>query len=369
MGPGDGRVGADEANADEGNAGTVERAHATRTYRGFVRGTGIVVSFAVAGIFVLDAMLPTTSASDRIGLLIGAALVLVTGTVWFAFVPRSWFGGMRIFAATTVATIVILITLELTGGPRSQYLGYLVLPAIVLILAGSVNQMLALGAIMFGGIALMAAQAVLAGDTLGEAAPSRIVLLATVIGASAGVARATGRSRERVTERAAGLAEETAAARSLAKTDPLTGLGNRRALDEHLARFAADAQRTGVPFSVVALDIDGLKRVNDEAGHDAGDALLRDFARAIDQAIRGSDIGLRSGGDEFVLLLPRTNEVAARTVAERLVVASERFSTPFGPPRFSYGIATYGRGEPEYDVMTRADAALNQQKRERGGRS
>jgi two-component system cell cycle response regulator len=221
---------------------------------------------------------------------------------------------------------------------------------------------------MFGAIALMAARAMFIGDTLGEGAPSRLVLLATVIGACAAVARATGRSRERVTERAAGLAEETAAARSLAMTDALTGLGNRRALDEHLARFAADAQRTGVPFSVVAIDIDGLKRVNDHAGHDAGDALLRDFARAIDQAIRGSDIGLRTGGDEFVILLPRTTEVAAKTVAERLAVASERFSTPFGPPRFSYGIATYGRGDAEYDVISRADAALNQQKRERGGR-
>ena len=354
---------------EEASAGAAERAQAARSYRGFVRATGIVVSFAIAGIFAIDALLPSTTSANRTGLLIGAALVIVSGTAWFGFIPRSWFGEARIFTATAIATFVVLITVELTEGPRSPYLGYLVIPAIVLILAGSAVQMAALAAIMFGAIALMAIQTLVAGEDLGSAAPSRLLLLATVLGVCAGVAYATGRSRERVTERAAGLAQETAAARSLAMTDALTGLPNRRALDEHLTRFAADALRTGLPFSVVALDIDGLKRLNDETGHDAGDALLRDFARAIDEVIRGSDVGLRVGGDEFVLLLPRTTEVPAKTVTERLVTATEQYSTPFGPPRFSYGTATYRAGEPEYDVITRADAALNQMKRERGGRS
>jgi len=355
--------------SEEASAGAAERAHAERTYRGFVRALGIGVSFAVAAIFALDAMLPATTTANRTGLLIGAALAIASGTIWFGFLPRTWFGEARIFTATAVATFVVLVMIELTGGPRSPYLGYLIIPAIVLILAGSAVHMAALAAMMFGAIVLMAIQTLAAGETLGDAAPSRLLLLAAVLGACAGVAYATGRSRERVTERAVGLADETAAARSLAMTDALTGLGNRRALHEHLARFGADAMRTSVPFSVVVIDIDGLKRVNDEAGHDAGDKLLRDFARAIDEVIRGSDIGLRVGGDEFVLLLPRTTEVSAKTVTERLVVATERYATPFGPPRFSYGIATYRSGEPDYDVVTRADAVMNLSKRERGGRS
>ena len=355
--------------ADEQNAGAVERERAERSYRGFVRAAGIGVSFAIAGIFAIDSLLPSTSASDRIGLLIGAALVVASGTLWFVVVPRRWFGPTRIFAATIIATLVTLVMIQLTGGPQSKYLGYLIVPAIVLILAGSAVQVGYLAALQFGAIVIMAISATLSGVPLGEAAPSRFLLLATVLGTCAVIAYATGKQRLTTTERAAGLAEESAAARSLAMTDALTGLGNRRALEQHLARTASDAQRTGVPFSVIVIDVDGLKRVNDQAGHDAGDALLKDFARAIDDVIRGSDVGLRIGGDEFVLILPRTTEMSARTVAERLVTATEQYATPFGPPRFSYGIATYAAGENEYDVVTRADAALNAVKRERGGRS
>ena len=107
-------------------------------------------------------------------------------------------------------------------------------------------------------------------------------------------------------------------------TDALTGLPNRRLLESHVTRFAADSARTGLPFTVVALDLDGLKKVNDELGHDAGDAVLRQFGQSIDRVIRGSDVGVRTGGDEFVLLLPRTSEVQAKAVVERLYVEADR---------------------------------------------
>jgi diguanylate cyclase (GGDEF)-like protein len=206
---------------------------------------------------------------------------------------------------------------------------------------------------------------VLSGTPRGDDAISRLLLLAVVIATCAAVARATGRHREVTTERAAGLADESAAVLSLAMTDALTSLPNRRALEVHLARFIADAARTGLPFSVIAVDLDGLKRVNDELGHDAGDGLLRNFGRAIQGAIRGSDVGLRLGGDEFLILLPRTSEVPAKRVAERLMETAALFPGQSGPARFSHGIATHRPGESGDDVIARADAALSASKRAR----
>jgi diguanylate cyclase (GGDEF)-like protein len=346
-------------------AGSVERARAAQSYRGAVRATGIAVVFGIAGVFVIDALLPGTTAADRQGLLITAALVAALGTIWFAFVPHHWFGEFRVFVAAALSELVLLTMVVLTGGPRSLHVGYLVVPAVVLILAGSVRQILLLGGLVFTAIGAVAAWSALAGEPPAEGAISRLLLLAMLIGSCAAVARATGRHREVTTERAAGLADESVAVLSMAMTDALTNLPNRRALDVHLPHFIADAARTGLPFSVVAVDIDGLKRVNDEFGHDAGDDLLRNFGRAINGAIRGSDVGLRIGGDEFLILLPRTSEVPAKRVAERLTETALLFPGHSGAARFSYGISTYRPGESGDDVMTRADAALMSAKRER----
>ena len=342
--------------SDQG--GTVERARAAQQYRRAVRATSVAVVFGVAAVFVINALLPATTASDRQGLLITAALVALTGTFWFGFAPRRWFGELRVLAGTAVAEVVLLVMVALTGGLNSLYSGYLVVPFVVLILSGSVRQLLVLAAIAFAGIALIALSATLAGDPPREAVLTRLLLLAMVIATCAGVALATGRHREVTTERVAGLADESVAVLEMAMTDALTHLPNRRSLEGHLARLIADASRTGLPFSALAIDLDRLKRINDELGHDAGDALLRNFGRAIQGAIRGSDVGLRLGGDEFLILLPRTSEVPAKRVAERLTETAQLFPGRSGPAQFSYGLATHRPGESGDDVVARADAAL-----------
>ena len=319
--------------------------------------------FGIAGVFVVEALLGATDA-DRPGLLVTAALIVTIGTIWFALVPRGWFGDMRVFVAATVSELVLLAMVSLTGGLHSFYTGYLVIPAIVLILAGSARQIMLLGALVVAGIGVLALWSTLAGVAPVEGPFSRLLLLAMCIATCAAVALATGRHRVVTTERAAGLADESVAVRSMAMTDALTNLPNRRALPEHLARFGADAARTGLPFSVIAIDIDGLKKVNDSFGHDAGDQLLRNFAKAIHEAIRGSDVGLRVGGDEFLLLLPRTTQVFAKRVAERLIETAS-MSAQFRPTRFSHGIATQVTDELGEDVVSRADAALGTAKRER----
>jgi diguanylate cyclase (GGDEF)-like protein len=321
------------------------------------------VVFGIAGVFVVEALLGATAA-DRPGLLVTAVLVATIGVIWFALVPRTWFGDLRVFVAAAVSELVLLAMVGMTGSLHSFYTGYLVVPAVVLILAGSARQILALGALTVAGIAVLALRSALAGQAPVDGAFSRLLLLAMCIATCAAVALATGRHRVMTTERAAGLADESVAVRSLAMTDALTSLPNRRALSEHLARFVADAARTGLPFSVIAIDIDGLKKVNDTFGHDAGDQLLRNFAKAIHEAIRGSDVGLRVGGDEFLILLPRTTEVFAKRVAERLIETAS-MSEQFRPTRFSYGIATQSPGEFGEDVVSRADVVLGIAKRDR----
>ncbi|MEX2046892.1 MAG: GGDEF domain-containing protein, partial [Chloroflexota bacterium] len=326
-------------------AGAVERARATQAYRRDVRTTGIAVVCGIAAVFVVEALLPGTTGADRQGLLVSAALVAATGTIWFGPVPQRWFGERRLLAAAVVAQVVLLAMVMLTGGLRSLYLGYLVVPSVVLILAGSVRQVLLPGGLVFAAIALLAISSALAGAPPVEGAFSRLLLLAMVIATCAAVARATGRQRAVTTERAAGLADERVAVLSLAMTDALTNLPNRRALLVHLARLVPDAARTGLPFSVVALDVDNLKRVNDDFGHDAGDQLLRSFGKAIQQEIRGSDVGVRIGGDEFLILLPGTTEATARRVVERLAAAVAALPALSGPVRFSHGIASQRPGE------------------------
>lgn len=109
------------------------------------------------------------------------------------------------------------------------------------------------------------------------------------------------------------------AARQEARIDPLTGLGNRRALEDAWAR-----RRREHPAGVVMLDMDGLKRLNDEQGHPAGDHALRALASAIELAIRPTDTATRVGGDEFVVLVDPARTTELRGVADRIAQGAHR---------------------------------------------
>lgn len=104
-----------------------------------------------------------------------------------------------------------------------------------------------------------------------------------------------------------------------ATTDPLTGLGNRRALDEAMRREARRGERTGRPAALLLLDLDGFKAVNDRYGHHLGDALLQAFATVLARRTRQDLDGIfRLGGDEFVVLMPEADEAGARLAARRI---------------------------------------------------
>jgi diguanylate cyclase (GGDEF)-like protein len=138
----------------------------------------------------------------------------------------------------------------------------------------------------------------------------------------------------------------------LALTDQLTGLPNRRAWEEALQRELARADRDGHPVCVAVIDLDEFKRFNDEHGHQAGDALLSDTARAWQRQLRASDLLARYGGEEFAALVPAWPLETAVTVVERLRAATPAALTA------SAGVASWNGRETAMELFARADAAL-----------
>jgi diguanylate cyclase (GGDEF)-like protein len=154
-------------------------------------------------------------------------------------------------------------------------------------------------------------------------------------------------------------------------TDPLTGLLNRRSFLDLSGKEQTRARRHGNAFSVLMLDIDHFKKINDTYGHPVGDLAIKALADVCSKALRPHDILARYGGEEFVLTLPHTPADGARAVAERMREAVEKVEVPSeqGTVRFtvSIGVSTYVDGEPFDHIVERADKALYASKQ--GGRN
>lgn len=153
-----------------------------------------------------------------------------------------------------------------------------------------------------------------------------------------------------------------------AHTDYLTGAYNRRGIDELIAQEIERTERYGGAFSVVLLDIDHFKSVNDAHGHQAGDGVLQEVVACLRLELRSVDQIGRWGGEEFLLLLPQVEGDEAGRAAERLRerIAAHRFG-PAGPLTISSGVATWRPGETRAALVARADAALYRAKN--GGRN
>jgi diguanylate cyclase (GGDEF)-like protein len=156
-------------------------------------------------------------------------------------------------------------------------------------------------------------------------------------------------------------------AREASLRDSLTGLGNHRAFQEAVSRAVDQARRYGTPFSLILIDIDEFKRVNDSRGHATGDELLAEVGNLIRATVRQADAGYRVGGDEFAILLPSTDPAGAEATARRLLNRGleDRSTGRYrGPISFSAGITACPEfGKTRLEVTAQADAALYRGKR------
>jgi two-component system cell cycle response regulator len=157
----------------------------------------------------------------------------------------------------------------------------------------------------------------------------------------------------------------------LALTDPLTGLFNRRYMETHVGTLVERSSVRGKSLSVLILDIDYFKSINDSFGHDAGDEVLREFADRLKKSIRGIDLACRYGGEEFVVVMPDTDLGVATIVAERIRrrIAGEPFPVEKGARSLevtiSVGIAArVGPQDNASQILKRADEALYRAKRD-----
>ena len=151
----------------------------------------------------------------------------------------------------------------------------------------------------------------------------------------------------------------------LATSDALTGLYNRRFGDQRLEAEAARSQRYDRPLTVVAIDLNDFKQINDTYGHAAGDLVLREFSEQLNAAIRVSDVAVRMGGDEFLVILPECPTEQVEAMLKRLRTIAVEFDGHKIPVSFSAGWVGYESGETPEQFLQRADETLYADKRAR----
>lgn len=157
--------------------------------------------------------------------------------------------------------------------------------------------------------------------------------------------------------------------KEIAYKDFLTGIANRRALDIRLSQEISQSGSAHPPLSVLLLDIDHFKKINDHHGHDVGDAVLRNVAALLSANIRNIDLAGRYGGEEFLIIMPHSRPDAAVTAADRLrvVIAEFQICPAEGSAvevTVSFGVATRRAGETAASLLHRADFALYASKRQ-----
>jgi diguanylate cyclase (GGDEF)-like protein len=151
--------------------------------------------------------------------------------------------------------------------------------------------------------------------------------------------------------------------RNLAMVDPLTGLYNRRFAEQRLAAEVSRSERKGHPLTILTLDLNSFKHINDTYGHPAGDLVLQQFAARLNNVIRGGDLAVRLGGDEFLVLLPECTSQQLQLVLGRLGSLEVDWQGQHIPITFSAGWKQYELGELPEEMLARADEVLYARKR------
>jgi diguanylate cyclase (GGDEF)-like protein len=295
-------------------------------------GAGVVLTVPWYGWLTVVVFVPT-------------ALHLLTMDRW---IRRSHQPELVVFGTLLSMYGSLVLGVLLTGGPHSPVLPWFALVPAMATLRFRLTVVIALAAL--GAVLVVAAGfAANATEALDNPVPmiAAVVMVANIVGVCVALMRGEMEHRDR------------------AVLDPLTGLLNRAALDTRVAEIEQQARLTDGSVAVVLLDLDRFKRVNDEYGHERGDAVLRDSAYEIRKALRSFELVYRIGGEEFLLLLPGTDLEQGIEIAER-VRNAVTLARPGGVElTLSAGVATAAGSEVRYDDLFRtADAALLRAKRE-----
>ncbi len=296
--------------------------------------------------------------------LIGAGavgLALLSAAPWVGWWPLALFGAVavnflivelriresphpeRVSACAIVVTMVVIgAGIALSGGPRSVALPWIVLPAGMVAARFRPRVVIAALALTVA-IALAATLAVHPRWTIDEPAPliATLALLAGVVSIVLALQAAELHHRGE------------------AMIDPLTGLFNRNALVPRFAELSHQARLTHQPICLLLCDLDNFKAINDEHGHDRGDAALRDMAYELRKRLHSFDLVYRYGGEEFLVVLPGLDSDAGRDVAERLRRAVEHVRPAGIAVTVSIGVSAAGGERIEYESLFKsADEAL-----------
>jgi diguanylate cyclase (GGDEF)-like protein len=306
---------------------------------------------ALYGVVLAPLAPPTALAGEAGWPLLGATALLATLTGLHLVRRRTPLRAGTLLAGAYAALLVVALLATLSGGVHP----YAELSLVVATQAAMVHPPGRAAGVLAAASALLAAPLV-AGGVTAEHVVEVAGHLALLAGLSGMALAWAGRMRALRLE----VVHQREQAVELARVDALTGLGNRRALDEALAAERNVVARTGRPLSLMVCDLDDFKAINDDAGHPEGDAALRCVAGVLRETLRHPDRCFRWGGDEFVALLADTPLEGATGVAARLRRTLPARCRRAGGRRLhvSVGVAELRPGETGADLLERADALL-----------
>jgi diguanylate cyclase (GGDEF)-like protein len=324
-------------------------------------------------VFLVVSALVPSAAAERTGLLVVAVAVTAYSVVWYRVLPAGAFGEWRYEIAGSFIQVLAVFTLLVSGGVGSPWFAFYLLPPIATVFSYRPRATAIVCGVAALGIVVCAVLLPNAGDgveSTRDLAILRVVELAAVGSMAFLITRAMRRSRAALVAGEAQLREALATTEREALTDPLTGVHNRRSLEQALAAATSRAERSSRPYALLLVDVDGLKALNDRAGHVAGDTLLRLVGRASTDAVRAYDLVARFGGDEFVVVLNDTTDESAHRTAERIQqrFAQLRAERPeLSGTTISVGAATWEPGKTASVLLAEADQEMYAAKRARRG--
>ncbi|MBI2773242.1 MAG: diguanylate cyclase [Chloroflexi bacterium] len=320
-----------------------------------------------SAIFLLATAGSPSSAEERIGLLATFGLLIGYVVVWYHVIPIGAFGRAHATIGGGIVQLIALFMLFMTGGATSPWFVFYLLPVLATVFSYRPTTTIVIATLAALGLVVVASFDARSADpaTLAELLIVRLVGLGAISAMAFTITRSMRAHRQEMEQGEAQLRAALAVTEKAAMTDPLTGVHNLRALEQALAMATKRSERDQRPYSLLLVDVDRLKDVNDRSGHAAGDEALRAVANAATDVVRGYDTVARSGGDEFVIVLHDAGPDVARTITSRIQGrARERFN---GDPQLTgttitIGMATWRHGISAEALLAEADAAMYEAK-------